>query len=67
MNEWISLHDELPEENIVIIVCDNISGFVSFAKFFEETNEFELMYIDKIEGDSNITHWMPLPSPPDIS
>lgn len=65
MSKWISFDDYIPEDDRRILVCDNLSGFVSFGKYFEEENRFELMNIEKIEYDSQLTHWMPLPDVPE--
>lgn len=62
---WISFNDETPPDNTRILVCDWISGFISFAKYFHEIDRFELMNIEHIEYDSDLTHWMPLPALPE--
>jgi hypothetical protein len=68
MTEWINVDQQRPELGEVVLVCDYLSTFVSLARLSEEDNEyvFELMSIDKIENDSEVTHWMPLPNPPDV-
>jgi Protein of unknown function (DUF551) len=67
MMEWISNLEDLPELHEVVLVCDNISGFVCLGRLTDEDEEehyFEMIDIAPIECDSVLTHWMPLPKPP---
>lgn len=57
--QWISVEDELPPRNILVITCDGQGN----------TNLLMLAgngrWYDKAVGlHRNITHWMPLPQPP---
>ena len=57
MSEWISVEDRLPEKNTSVLVSTD-NGIV-----------FQCLYAydgwDLWEGNEvNITHWMPLPEPP---
>ncbi len=62
--DWISLEHQLPENNQVVLCCDILNKFVSLGRYLKKEDEFELMFIDKIEIDSVTTHWMPLPEIP---
>lgn len=64
--EWISVEDYTPCDQEIVIVSDIISRVVSLAKVIIEDDEyyFHVMYIDNIEIDSIVTHWMPLPEMP---
>lgn len=66
MTEWISVEEELPYPNEVVLVCDQLNAFVSLGKLKEEGQDFsfKLMYIEAMEIDSFVTHWMNFPPPP---
>jgi hypothetical protein len=54
--EWISVQDQLPEEDGVYISFDGIR--VCFAWMGEDRFDMTANY------DTFVTHWMPLPEPP---
>lgn len=60
--EWISVKDRLPEEMCFVI------GFggeeVAPVVFCE--GEFGMWTPDGLACFNNITHWMPLPTPPEL-
>lgn len=75
MSEWISVKDRLPEKiaNKVIVCCKN--GYVGFGHY-EKFNGFQTWY--NLESQKpftdwdlkncetyEVTHWMPLPQPPE--
>jgi len=51
--DWINVNDKLPEYGGTFIVSDG--SCVLMNLFFPDMNRF---------GISSITHWMPLPEPP---
>lgn len=60
LNDWISVEDRLPEKGMRVLVYDNmgfglVSGYHSTAGWYIEGN---------LDLDSNVTHWQPLPKPP---
>ncbi len=63
--EWIEVSEDLPEFGMKVLVCDKFNSFVSMGRLIEVQDEenpiFEMMNIEKVEGDSVITHWMSLP------
>lgn len=69
MSDWINSEHELPLPHQVVLGCDKYSGFVTLCRLVPDPKEddlylFETMYIDRFEGDSEITHWMQLPEIP---
>lgn len=73
MSEWINVEDRLPDHNEIVLVFDEIGSVISMAKFrqFDEPINFDdqdcwyVMNIDNLEIDYQVTHWMPLPKPPE--
>ena len=75
--EWISVTDKLPEEvygkqrkRITVLVCTE-SGKVSTASrqraFHFDKTKLEWQELDTFEWNyrKRVTHWMPLPNPPE--
>ena len=61
MSEWISVEDKLPQEKVRVLLFDNggfgiMSGRLGSAGWYLEGD------LDKY---ANVTHWMPLPEPPE--
>lgn len=66
-NEWIDIDQRFPNFNENVLVYDEISNVISLGKLIkDEDNEevFYMMFLEDVEIDSNVTHWMPLPQPP---
>lgn len=61
--EWIPVTEDLPDLNDIVLVCDEFNDFVSIGKVIKDQDyyRFILMNVEKIEGDTEVTHWMPLP------
>ena len=55
-NEWLSINDKLPEENVDIIICTKHNNIIP-ATF--DNGKFHI-YMGYIEA----THWQPLPALP---
>jgi len=64
---WIKMEEDQPEIGSIVLCCDMYNTFISLGRYVDvdDENEFDLMLIDNIEIDSVITHWMPLPKPPE--
>jgi len=63
MSEWISVEDRLPEQDgyyLVNVLCELANG-VYLAKF---ENGATFMWHPFSKAD--VTHWMPLPEPPEV-
>ena len=64
-NEWVSVEDELPARDGIYLVYTT-RGSVTTAHFYAE-KIFRDDYKRKAswQGNRNVTHWTPLPAPPD--
>ncbi len=64
--DWIRVEEDLPAHGDIVLICDEFNSFVSLGKYVEDGDEFYfyLMSIDKVEFDSQITHWTTLPELP---
>jgi len=62
--EWISVEDRLPdnERRVAIVYKYKDSNIVK--TYIGEYNPFEKRWINTLD-DITITHWMPLPKPPE--
>lgn len=74
-NEWISVEDRLPESivNKVLVYCEN--GYIGYGHYEKYQGEETWYNLESGEPFSSwslqncspykVTHWMPLPEPPD--
>jgi len=60
MSEWISVKDRLPEFEQDILICRDLG-------------EARIVQTEEYQGSlywgtsyNNVTHWMPLPEPPEV-
>ena len=60
--EWIRVEDRLPEGFVRVIVC--VRGEVRCA-IWDKTRFNEDEYYNGSIQPKAVTHWMPLPEPPD--
>jgi|2_EtaG_2_1085320.scaffolds.fasta_scaffold295900_2 hypothetical protein len=64
MNKWISIEDRLPDPGEDVLVYDSgIGGGISKAYRSYEEDRFEILYMEYTFA--NVTHWQPLPEPPE--
>ncbi len=64
MSEWIKCSDRLPKNsNDVLVLNDNNKMHVSC--YFFSKNMYVWEQRDDQIGLGNVTHWMPLPKPPE--
>lgn len=59
--EWISVDDRLPEENQTVLVW---AGGLGCSQIDFHSGKFYCEYFPE-NYEENITHWMPLPTPPE--
>lgn len=75
-NHWVSVEERLPEKADLYIIYDggiHIAHFTTdMSKCWCKNREYDHhagWYINSDWGDlefTNVTHWSPLPSPPDM-
>lgn len=63
--DWISVEFALPVHQVWVLTIDK-SGQMQTAFCDQLDNRYEWVLNDDGESD-NITHWMPLPKPPEIT
>jgi len=70
---WIPVSERLPNEDYCIAIVEYLSGHRTRKLLqFENNRGFGLYDIesDNIDGwvnyNDNVTHWMPLPNPPEL-
>lgn len=62
--EWISVKDRLPEKNKnVILAVEGLTYQVCYG--FYECSMFHIFYTNGAFPNNRVTHWMPLPEPPE--
>jgi hypothetical protein len=64
VNQWISVEDRLPEDDEPVLACfvgwDDMK-FIRVLEYYSQEKEWEDW---NCITHSNVTHWMPLPQPP---
>jgi len=61
MSEWISVEDELPKHMRYCLVC--VRGFVEMARLSPEEKPRWTDFLGRQLYE--VSHWMPLPKPPE--
>ena len=62
---WIPVSDRLPDDRTSILVYHNISGLTDEAWFYKHIRHPLHEYDIDDQYWSDVTHWMPLPEPPE--
>lgn len=60
MEEWISVKDRLPEEKRYVLVWKADTEAFAFSMYYAEIG----VWVSPGEDVISVSHWMPLPSPP---
>ena len=63
-NGWISVEDRLPEDNVEVMVNRKDNGFW-WGVISKANGLFFVRFGNDWMDVSDVTHWMPLPEPPD--
>lgn len=63
-NEWISVKDRLPEIGKKVLAYRPSMYYEFIQTIYHGSEMWENGY--DIKGDMVITHWMPLPEPPEV-
>jgi hypothetical protein len=58
---WYECDSILPDDNEIVLMADEVSGFVTLGRYHNDGDEFEVMGLDPIEQDAVFTHWGALP------
>ena len=62
-NSWISVDDRLPDDDRDVLVFDD--GFFLTGGYNKKEKRWEASW-DWCESIHSVTHWMPLPEPPNV-
>ena len=69
MSNWISVEDRLPKNNECVLVFANdiISNWMLTLEAYicPEYDSFDWIQLDGEDFPCIVTHWMPLPEPPE--
>jgi hypothetical protein len=76
--EWISVEDRMPDvhypKQILVVIKTANGSYVSIAGFFDDYKDEDIDFeqkahfevdVDMIDLPAEVTHWMPLPKPPE--
>lgn len=70
---WISVKERIPENNVEVLIFSDsgrsVGVYDGFCRYLKSPGFYDLqMWSDAFgyEEDKKVTHWMPLPSPPDL-
>ncbi len=62
MSEWISVKDKLPDEGIKVLSYQSFSEEIRVDYIICVPDPIWACVLDREQN--NVSHWMPLPSPP---
>lgn len=64
MSEWISVKNRLPEKDTAVLCY--YDGYLDVMEYwYDEDNGKPVFYNPPSPPSENVTHWMPLPKPPE--
>ena len=63
---WIPVRERLPEKEMDLIVCTD-TFYMGIGWYYPNSQTWDFEIAQHTEADlGQVTHWMPLPAPPDI-
>ena len=62
---WIPCSERLPDENNRWVLCLCVSGAMEVLKFEYTMWNWDAQYPGRCYMENYVTHWMPLPEPPE--
>lgn len=67
---WIPVEERLPEERVAVLTCgdDEVEGWFTLIGLREPASKFgpAHWHLPCFSGFGPVTHWMPLPEPPEV-
>lgn len=63
-NKWTSVKDSLPELNVRVLTLDRW-GHIHDRRLYQFRDGFICFSTDGLLPGRDVTHWMPLPEPPE--
>ena len=68
MGEWIKCSERMPEEGEAVLVYDDLrqvhEGY--YLRYGDYVSWVIHSYDSSYYDEANVTHWMPLPEPPEV-
>lgn len=68
--EWISVEDRLPDNSVEVLIWALVGGYLSGCRRWEArrgyySTTYEPCWCLRNGMTTDVTHWMPLPAPPE--
>lgn len=61
---WIPVGERLPERNEIVLAFDQ--GGVTVGSYSPMLEDWWTLQVDRMAPGAVVTHWMPLPEPPEV-
>lgn len=61
--DWISVKDKLPEKDIIVLAFDGT--YIETMQYWYDEEGKQIWFSPPAPPKDNVTHWMPLPKPPE--
>lgn len=61
---WIPVEERLPERNEIVLAFDQ--GGVTVGSYSPMLEDWWTLQVDRMAPGAVVTHWMPLPEPPEV-
>ena len=63
---WIKVSERLPEINIPVLAIIPDVFYPAYAFRANNADEYMVYYFNGVKRCNTVTHWMPLPEPPEV-